>query len=137
MQRFPKLPKPEFLVDRSLGQYLIPEALRALGHNVHTLASIYGSAPSQSIEDRIWLEDAGTRGMVVLSKDDAIRRNPLEIAAVAKFGVKMFCLTTAGLTGEQQRDRIVHNLNRILQRSRKPGPYIYGIYQGGLRRLWP
>lgn len=136
MPRSPKLHKPDFLIDRSLGRYLIPLAITNLGYTVHTLASIYGERESQSVPDHIWLEEAGNRGLIVLTKDVAIRRNRLEIEAVGRFGVKLFVITTAKLTGEQQRDRIVANIHRIVQASRKPGPYIYGVYAKGLRQLW-
>lgn len=137
MPRSPKLHKPEFLVDRSLGRHTIPQALRSLSYTVHTLDSLYGEAKSQQVLDQTWLEEAGNRGFIVLSKDDAIRRNRLEFEAVRKFAVKLFVLTTARMTGNQQRDRIVSNIHRIVQQARKPGPYIYGIYEKRLTRLWP
>lgn len=82
-----------------------------------------------------WLRRAGEQGWIVLCKDDSIRRNPLELSMVERYGVKVFCLTTARLTGVMQRDRIIAHINRILQRTRKPGPYIYGIYEKELRLL--
>ncbi|MGH2865871.1 MAG: hypothetical protein ACRDJX_11575 [Solirubrobacteraceae bacterium] len=52
-------------------------------------------------------------------------------------GLRVFCLTSAGLRGEQQVERFVSNRHRIAQRARKPGPYICGVYERKLRRLWP
>jgi len=51
--------------------------------------------------------------------------------------VRAFCLTNAQLRAEEQTKRFVDNINRILQRARKRGPYIYGVYEGRLERLWP
>ncbi|MDP2623606.1 MAG: hypothetical protein Q8Q29_07415 [Actinomycetota bacterium] len=136
MPRYPTQPDPEFLVDRSLGLYVLPDALRARGLTVHTLESVYGKVQSQSVPDIRWLGDAGQNNWVVLCKDDSIRRTPMELATVERYRVKMFCLTTASLTGEQQRDRILSHVNRIAQRARKPGPYIYGIYERNIRLLW-
>jgi hypothetical protein len=49
----------------------------------------------------------------------------------------MFCLTNANLRGEAQRERFVTNIHRIVQRSRKPGPWICGVYERRIVRIWP
>jgi hypothetical protein len=81
--------------------------------------------------------DAGLRGWVVLMKDDAIRRRPAERDALIAGGVRAFCLTNAQLRGEEQARRFVENLDRILRQATQPGPYIYGVYDGRIQRLWP
>jgi hypothetical protein len=128
---------PELFVDRSLGSHLLPDALRQAGFVVHTLASVYGEQEAQRVSDEDWIERAGQMDWVVLTKDDAIRRRSAEIAAVEANGVRMFCLTNARMTGEQQRQRFITNLNRIVQRARKPGPWICGVYEGQVTRIWP
>jgi copper oxidase (laccase) domain-containing protein len=70
-------------------------------------------------------------------KDDAIRRRPAERDALVEAGVRAFCLTNAQLCAAEQTERFVSNRHRILQQARKPGPYIYGVYERRLRRLWP
>jgi hypothetical protein len=69
---------PEFLVDRSLGSRSVPAALRAAGLAVCTLADIYGEQQSQLISDPEWISYAAEHDLVVLCKDDWIRRRPLE-----------------------------------------------------------
>jgi hypothetical protein len=32
---------------------------------------------------------------------------------------------------------VVNNLDRILRQARIPGPYIYGVYENRIERLWP
>jgi hypothetical protein len=128
---------PEFFVDRSLGQQQLPDAIQRVGYVVHTLVSVYGQRAGERIADEHWLERCGTEGWVVLTKDDAIRRRPLERQALERHGVRAFILTTASLTGPQQVDRIMTNLNRIIQRSRKPGPSICAIYQRRVVQIWP
>jgi hypothetical protein len=130
-------PSPEFFIDRSLGSRHLAEALRVRGQIVHTLSSVYGEQVGQSIVDERWLGDSGAHGWIVLMKDDAIRRRPAEREALIAAGVRAFCLTNAQLRSAEQTDRFVINLDRILQQARKPGPYIYGVYASGLRRLWP
>ena len=128
---------PEFFIDRSLGKKHLAEALRARGFTVHTMASVYGEKRAQEMPDEEWLRDAGTNGWVVLMKDDRIRTRPAERDALARAGVRAFCLTNAQLRAHEQTTRFVRNIGRIEQRCRKSGPFIYGVYDGGVRRLWP
>jgi hypothetical protein len=101
------------------------------------MASVYGEEAGQRTADERWLRDAGANGWIVLMKDDAIRRRPAERDALIEAEVRAFCLTNAQLRAVEQTERFVSNRHRILQQARKPGPYIYGVYPSGLRRLWP
>jgi hypothetical protein len=92
-------PPPEFFVDRSLGRYAVPDAVRAVGYEVHTLASVYGEQEGQSVDDVTWLREAGRRNWVVLLKDDRVRRRPAERDALIDARLRVFCLTNAGLRG--------------------------------------
>lgn len=130
-------PPPEFFIDRSLGRRHLAEALRAHGYIVHTLASVYGEQVGQQVTDERWLRDAGANDWVVLMKDDAIRRRPAEREALIDAGVRAFCLTNAQLRATEQTERFISNRHRIVQQARKPGPYIYGVYEDGVRLLWP
>jgi hypothetical protein len=127
---------PEFFVDRSLGKSIV-EGLRAAGLTVLSMADVYGEERAQLLPDEVWLRDAGEKGWVVLTKDDAIRRRPAERDAMIAAAVRVFCLTTAQLRGTEQTERFIANRHRILRQSRKAGPYIYGVYEKGLKRLWP
>lgn len=128
---------PEFFIDRSLGRRFVADALTAHGLSVHTLASVYGEQEGQRVADETWLHDAGSRGWVVLMKDDAVRRRPAEIEAVRVANVRAFCLTNAQMTGAQQAARFVYHRHRIVRVSAKPGPFIYGVYEKHLAKLWP
>ena len=101
------------------------------------MASVYGEEAAQELADERWLRDAGAKAWVVLMKDDAIRRRPAERDALVEAGVRAFCLTNAQLRAAEQTQRFVSNRHRIIQQARKPGPYIYGVYDAGIRRLWP
>jgi len=130
-------PPPEFFIDRSLGRRHLADALRACGLLIHTMASVYGEEAGQRIGDEQWLRDVGAEGWIVLMKDDAIRRRPAERDALIEAGVRAFCLTNAQLRAAEQTERFVTNRHRIIQQARKPGPYIFGVYDKGIRRLWP
>lgn len=138
MPRSRALPDPpEFFVDRNLGRYDLVHALEQAGYVAHTLASVYGEQRAQQVTDEEHIALAGERGWVVLTKDDAIRRRPAELQAVERHGVRMFCLTNAGLRGDEQRRRFLVNINRIVQRSRRRGPWICGVYEDRISQLWP
>ena len=49
-------------------------------------------------EDAEWINYAAEHDLVVLCKDDWIRRRPLERRAMQRGGVRVFCLTNANLT---------------------------------------
>jgi hypothetical protein len=130
-------PLPEFLIDRSLSQVSLPAVLREAGLVVRTLANVYGEQTAQETDDATWLALAGERGWVVLCKDDHIRRRPAELQALADGKVRLFCLTNAQLTFAEQAERFLANRHRIIQASRKPGPYVYGVYRDRIAKLWP
>jgi PIN like domain len=132
----PNEQSPEFFVDRSLGKSIVG-GLRATGLTVHSMADIYGEKRAQLLADEVWLRDAGENDWIVLTKDDAIRRRPAERDALTDAAVRVFCLTNRNLRGVEQAERFVSNRHRILRQSRKPGPYIYGVYEESLKRLWP
>lgn len=132
----PQEQNPGFFVDRSLGKSIV-EGLRATGLTVHSMADIYGEKRAQLLADEVWLRDAGKNDWIVLTKDDAIRRRPAERDALTEAAVRVFCLTNRNLRGAEQTERFVANRHRILRQARQPGPYIYGVYAEGLKRLWP
>jgi len=70
-------------------------------------------------------------------KDDAIRRRPAERDALSDAAIRAFCLTNANLRAAEQSARFVQNIERILKQAAIAGPYIYGVYDGYIKRLWP
>ncbi len=101
------------------------------------MADVYGERIGQELDDEEWIGDAGRRGWIVLMKDAKVRYRPTELQALVDHGVKAFCLTNANLRGIEQAERFVNNLPRIVRATKRPGPYIYGVYENGLRLLWP
>jgi hypothetical protein len=70
-------------------------------------------------------------------KDARVRYRPAQLDAVSAFGVRAFCLADANLRGSEQAQRFVTNLPQMTRIADAPGPYIYGVYADGLKRLWP
>lgn len=115
----------------------MPDALRAAGATVHTMAGTYGERTGQGLQDEDWLRDAGRRGWVVLMKDARVRYRPAELEALSTHAVRAFCLTNANLRGAEQAERLVANLAEITRLAAQPGPYIYGVYKSSVVKLWP
>jgi len=132
----PPPPPPEFLIDRALG-IVLADAIRGRGFIVHTLRSIYGEQRAQSIDDEEWIPEFAHLSYILLTKDDEIRRYPPARDAAFNSGAKIFCLPNANLDGPHMQERFLVNLNRIIQRARHNGPYMYAVDPDGLRLLWP
>jgi hypothetical protein len=134
--RPPDAPPPEFFADRSLGRHVVPDALRVVGLVVQTLAERYPET-EEFVADEVWIREVTADGLIILMKDDRIRRKPREQQAILDSGARAFVVTNANLTGEELAERFVHNRHRISQRCRTPGPYIFGVYPNRLERLFP
>lgn len=133
----PSSTPPEFFVDRSLGRRVVPETIRGLGYVVHTMVSVFGDR-ELFVADVEWLEHAGRAGWVVLTKDENIRRAADELDMVNRFRVRVFALKKKRLRGREQALRFTNNMERIVRCcDREDGPYIYGVYEDRIRRLWP
>ena len=118
---------PDLFLDRSLGRVEVPRLLRAEGLRLVTLAEHYGMPRDESVEDVEWLRLAGTQGLAVFMKDEAIRRNPRERDIVHAFSVRCFCLTRQGLTAPEMARRFIDNLGAITRACRSPGPFIFAV----------
>lgn len=123
-------------MDRSLGRHTVPDAIRAQGHAVHTLWTVYGES-EQSLSDVEFLRDAGRNGWAVLTADMRIRWVRDELAAVQNWQVQLFALPRGGLTAQEQASRFVRNLGRILAACERPGPCIYAVHADRIERKWP
>ena len=99
------------------------------------MAEAYSEQKGQMIEDEVWIPDVARRGWIILTKDDGMRKNPTERAALRNNAARVFVVTTATLTGEALAFRFVHNRERILRRATAPGPYVYGVYVDDVRPL--
>ena len=73
-----------FFVDRSLGGKLVPEALRAAGRSVAVHDELFAS----DTPDTTWIPEVSQRRWVILTKDENIARNPLELEALLYAGAR-------------------------------------------------
>jgi hypothetical protein len=128
---------PRFFVDRSLGRRAVPEALRAGGWNLITLAEHYGMPADERVADIEWIEEAARRGWPILMKDKRIRHRQAEIAAVVEHKARCFVITRGDLPSADMVHRFINNETAILVAAAQAGPYIYSVQTDRLSRLYP
>jgi hypothetical protein len=117
-----------FFIDRSLGGKLVAQALRDAGANVE----IHDQHFPQDTPDVDWLKVVGARGWVVLSKDERIRRNHIERAALQTANVRAFFLTQQSITGSEMANIFSDALAGMVGRATsQPAPFIYSLSRAG------
>lgn len=126
-----------FFLDRGLGARIVPQALRRVGWTLEIMDERYGKADSQKIQDPQWIEEASLAGDVLLCKDLAIARNPLEAQVVYMASARVFALSNASLTGPAMAQWYADNEAKIVAAAlRANGPYVMSVNLSyGLRRV--
>lgn len=128
-----KQPDITFFVDRSIAPLTVPEALRAAGAKVEVHDSHF---PSDTF-DIDWLPAVSGYGWVVLTKDENIGRDPLEVKAIARAGAKVFILVSGNLTRQQMANLFVQTLPQLTRFTHgNQAPFIAKIYKNGRVKLW-
>jgi predicted nuclease of predicted toxin-antitoxin system len=114
-----KPPEPfTWFVDRSLGRKIVVD-LRAAGFQVEEHSEHF----ADDAPDAEWLAEVGRRGWVVLTKDKAVRRNALELAAILASEVVCFSLGHGNLKAEQMAQAFVvarSRMEKVLRRYDPP-----------------
>ena len=126
---------PVFFLDRGLGVNYVANAIRDAGFVAIPMVEAYPDGADQWIGDDEWIQRASDEGWIALTKDVAIIR--AHAAALDASTLRVFALNNANLTGPEMAERYRLNLNRIIQRAAKPGPYVYLVTAVGLEQRWP
>jgi hypothetical protein len=100
-----------------------------------TLSERYGVPQDELVSDVQWLTDAGRNGEAVFMKDERIRYNDAEKAAVKKHSVRCFCLSAKNLTAQDMADRFMKNLPSIAAACQSSGPFIVVVYKDQVRHV--
>lgn len=107
-----------FFVDRCLGKHDVPNGIRSellANENVECLDDHY----AQNAEDAVWISEIGAKGWIVITKDAALRRNPLEIRAMLAAKTAFFIFGNASATGAQMAAGLKTALPRIRKAARR------------------
>jgi PIN like domain len=128
---------PRFFLDRSLGRKAVPEALRADGWDIVTLAEHYGMPADEQVADTDWIQEAANQGWPILMKDKRIRHRQAEINAVVQHKARCFVITRGDLPSAEMANRFIVSKAAIFAAIAEPGPYIFSVQTDRLSRLYP
>ena len=121
---FERLPEPwTYFVDRCFGTGVVPARLREVVAADGAKVIVHDDEFPQNTKDVAWLPIVGERGWVLITKDNALRKNVLETNAILHSGVAAFAMGSAGHTAERNAEGIVTALRaieRCLRRFRPP-----------------
>jgi hypothetical protein len=126
---------PVFFIDRGLGRHHVPGVFVDAGLDVVLMADLYPCGADQSVPDDRWIADVSALGWVALTKDANLTRD--HVSALSASTLRVFALDNANITGEEMARRFRVNLQRILQRARKRGPYVDIVHKDRIERRWP
>jgi len=117
-----------FFLDHQIGRYQVAEALRTAGAKVEVhLDHFPGDMP-----DTDWIPEVARRGWVLITKDQNIRRNPLERAAYEVAKLRGFVATGKDMNAKELGELLVRCLPGIVRRTAgRPGPLLFTVSRGG------
>jgi len=116
-----------FFVDESLDNLVVVDALRNAGVDVRRLTQKF----ERGTDDQVWLQHAGAKGWIVLTRDKRIRYRQLELGALQAARVRAFVFTGGNVTMQETANiltRALPKIGRIC--AAQPGPFIYHIGSG-------
>ncbi|MBM3359659.1 MAG: hypothetical protein FJY54_18315 [Betaproteobacteria bacterium] len=117
-----------FFLDYQIGRYVVAEALRAAGARVEVHLDHF----KQVTPDTEWIPEVGKREWVLITKDQNIRRNPLERAAYESAKLRGFIVTGKNMDGKELAELLVRCLHGMARRvAGKAGPLLFTISRGG------
>ena len=117
-----------FYLDHQIGRYVVAEALRAAGAHVEVHLDHF----KQGAPDTEWIPEVGRREWVLITKDQNIRRNPLERAAYESARLRGFIVTGKDMDGKELAELLVRCLPGMARRAAgRPGPLLFTISRGG------
>jgi predicted nuclease of predicted toxin-antitoxin system len=115
-------------IDRDLWSRRLDAALREAGIPFVAHRDLF----VHDTPDVEWIVEVGRRGLVVLTRDQEIRRRPNELAAVRAASIHLFALTSGNLSAAETAALCLAAWPAI-QRAvvRHPPPAIFSITRGG------
>ena len=118
-----------FFLDHQIGRYQVAEALRATGAVVEVhLDQFPGDAP-----DVDWIPEVGRRRWILITKDQNIRRNPLERAAYEAARLRGFVATGKDMKATELGALLVQCLPGMVRRvAGRSGPCLFTISRYGV-----
>lgn len=120
-------------IDRDAWSAKLDCALRTAGIPFVAHRDIF----AHNTPDEHWLAEVGSRGWLVLTRDQNIRRRPDELKALREAGVLLFALTSGNLSAQETADLAVASWPRMIRLAKTTNrPAIFSITRSGdIRRI--
>jgi len=107
---------------------MVADALRQAG----AVVELHDDHFRQDAEDVEWLRDVGSRGWIVLTRDDKIRHRSHERTALIQASVRAFVLARRTLSGPAMAEAFVQALPAMRRFvAQHPAPFIARVTQAG------
>jgi hypothetical protein len=117
-----------FFLDHQIGRYQVAHALREAGANVEVHLDHFAG----DMADIDWIPKVAAKNWVLITKDQNIRRNPLEVVTYRASGLRGFVATGKDMNAQELGDLLVQCLPGMVRRaSGRPGPLLFTISRGG------
>ena len=117
-----------FFLDHQIGRYQVAEILRAAGAKIEVHLDHFGG----DTPDIDWIPEVARRDWVLITKDQNIRRNPLERAAYKSARLRGFIVTGKDMGGPELAQLLVRCLPGMARRvAGHTGPLLFTISRGG------
>ena len=117
-----------FFLDHQIGRYQVARALRAVGARVEVHLDHFAG----DMADVDWIPKVAAKNWILITKDQNIRRNPLEVATYRASSLRGFVATGKDMNGQELGDLLVRCLPGMVRRAAgRPGPLLFTISRGG------
>ena len=103
-----------FFIDNNLSDYLA-KGMKAFGEDVVHLKEFF----PEETEDVEWLKFVGEKNLILITRDERVRRNPAELTAFRRYNVGAFFLGGKNLDRCKIIQQVVRNWPRIKQHATK------------------
>lgn len=118
---------PVFFIDRALGRYIFPDALREAGVNVECHHDHF---VKDDVDDPTWISWVAGKGWYALSQDRRIYYNAVQRQAVIDAGLGYFVLTGGSEKKEVIAKSFIASYKTVLRFIEKtPRPFIASVNQ--------
>ena len=118
-----------FFVDNNLSLHLA-RGMRAFGENVDHLQDHF----PEDCPDTEWLKYIGENEYFLVTRDDAIHRNPAELSAFKEYGVGAFFMGGKNRTRWELVQQLVRNWLRIKEcAAAEKRPFVWRIPPSGTK----
>ena len=120
--------EPVLFLDRNLGKYVVPDALRSEGIS----CEVHDDHLPIDAPDEDWIALAGQKGWIAITKDKNIRHRHAQLASIRKYATRTVVIRVKIATGELIAQVLIKNRNRIFQLySSDNSPLVVGIDRNG------